>query len=130
METILILDDEQVVRQSFVDYFEDQMWNPIQAGSGEEALGLIKDASPAAAIVDIHLPGIDGNEFIREVSSRSEGVACVICTGSPSYVMPQDVIKNPQVSNKLFKKPVMDLVGLEVEVRKLIKEMGVQSESE
>jgi len=130
METILILDDEQVVRQSFVDYFEDQMWNPIQAESGEEALDLIKDVSPAAAIVDIRLPGIDGTDFIREVSNRSEGIACIICTGSPDYVMPQDVIKNPQVSNKLFKKPVMDLVGLEVEVRKLIKEMGVQSESE
>ncbi len=38
MNTVLILDDETAVRQSFADYFEDQLWNVIQAASAEEAI--------------------------------------------------------------------------------------------
>ena len=46
MNTILILDDEQAVRQSLVDYFEDILWNTVQAESAEEALELLKQEKP------------------------------------------------------------------------------------
>ena len=42
MKTILILDDEQAVRESFSDYFEDRQWHTILAESGEQALKLIE----------------------------------------------------------------------------------------
>ena len=42
MNTILILDDEYVVRQSFVDYFEDSLWRVVQAETAEQALDLLE----------------------------------------------------------------------------------------
>lgn len=68
MKRILILDDEPAVRQSFMDYFEDRLWFPVQAGSGEEALALLMQERQMAAIVDVRLPGMDGNDFIRSAS--------------------------------------------------------------
>ncbi len=98
MKSILILDDEQAVRQSFVDYFEDKLWLPVQAESGELALELLKEQSVAAAIVDMRLPGMDGNSFIREACRRGHSMAFVICTGSPEYHVPDDMLARPCVS--------------------------------
>ena len=121
MKTILILDDEQAVRQSFSDYFEDHLWHPIQAESAEDALLLLQSDQPEAAIIDVRLPGMDGTEFIREVCKRHLTFACVICTGSPEFEMPDDLFDLKFVSNRVFKKPVSDLDELENEVSRILE---------
>ena len=113
METILILDDELVVRQSLADHFEDRFWRPVQAASSEEALELLEKEQPVAAIVDIRLPGKDGSTFIREALKRNVRMVFVICTGSPEYVLAPDLLNETRVSKSLFRKPVTDLGELE-----------------
>jgi len=124
MKKILILDDEPTVRHSFVDFFEDQMWQPIQAESGESALLLLESERPLAAIVDMRLPGMDGNEFIREACKRGFIMAFVICTGSPEYDVPDDLQALSCVSNHLFKKPVADFNELEKQVICTMNDIG------
>ena len=120
MKKILILDDEQAVRQSFSDYFEDHLWQTIQAESAEDALMVLQDEGPHAAIVDVRLPGMDGIEFIRQLCNRNLIIACVICTGSPEFDLPADFHDLSIVSNIIFKKPVSDLAELENEVSRLL----------
>ena len=124
LKTILILDDEQAVRQSFSDYFEDRFWLPIQAESAEEALVMLQTQQPVAAIVDVRLPEMNGTDFIREVCNRNLSIACVICTGSPEFELPPDLRELITVSNTLFKKPVSDLDALESEVVKTLETMA------
>lgn len=124
MNKILILDDEQILRQSLVDYFEDRMWLAVEAKSGADALALLKKERPVAAIVDIRLPGMDGNEFIREAYQRGFTMVFVICTGSPQYNLPDDLQALPCVANRVFKKPVADLSELEQEVIATISGMA------
>jgi len=121
MKTILILDDEQAVRNSFADYFEDRLWRPVQAESAEEALELIETESPDAAVVDVRLPGMDGNDFIRKACRRNQETAFVICTGSPEYIVPLDLQDFPCVSNRLFKKPVTRMIDLEKTILQTIE---------
>ncbi len=113
MKTILILDDETFIRQSFVDYFEDSLWQTLQAKSGEQALELLKKESPNGAIVDIRLRGMDGDAFIREACKKRPKMGFVICTGSPEYDIPVDLLKLPCVSNNVFRKPVTNMAELE-----------------
>ena len=120
MKTILILDDEQAVRQSFSDYFEDHLWLPIQAESAEDALLMMQDDHPDAAIIDVRLPGMDGTDFIRALCDKNLNIACVICTGSPEFDLPTDFYDLTIVSNRIFKKPVSDLGALENEVSSLL----------
>ena len=120
MKKILILDDEQAVRQSFLDYFEDHLWQTIQAESAEDALMMLQDERPQAAIVDVRLPGMDGIEFIRQLCNRELVIACVICTGSPEFDLPADFHDLAIVSNIIFKKPVSDLAELENEVSSVL----------
>lgn len=128
METILILDDDTAVRESFVDYFEDCMWRTIQARSAEEAIKLLEKESPVAALVDIRLPGMSGTDFIRTVYKKKPGMAIVICTGSLEYVVPPDLLKLPSVSSQLFRKPVAGLADMEKELLRVIEDMKKGSE--
>ncbi len=131
MKTILILDDEQVLRDAYVDYFEDYLWEPISAGSAEEALELLESISPAAAVVDVRLPGMDGSEFIRRVLKQNSSIAFVICTGSPEYIVPPDLLGFPCVSERLFKKPIANLAVVEEEIQRIVRQIeGMENEDD
>lgn len=129
MKTILILDDEQVVRHSFVDYFEDNLWRVFQAESAEDALVLLETMPSNAAIVDMRLPGMDGNAFIRQAHHRYPEMVFVICTGSPEYRVPDDLLLLSRVSSRLYRKPVKDIGEIEREVIKLMALAGLQGNS-
>lgn len=119
-KTVLIVDDEVFIRQSFADYFEDHLWRPLAAESGEQALDILEKESPHGAIVDIRLGGMDGNAFIREAIRKKPKTAFVICTGSPEYDVPVDLLELPCVSSQVFRKPVTDMKKLEKEMLRLI----------
>jgi len=119
--TILILDDEENIRQSFIDYFEDQGWETYEAGSSEQALELLKEINLDAIIVDIRLPGKDGNDFISEAIKINSKTGFIICTGSPEYNIPGNFSENLQVCDHIFRKPVVDMSFLEQQIIKLIK---------
>jgi len=121
VNTILILDDEDVVRQSFVDYFEDNLWRVVQAETAEQALDLLETEQPEVALVDIRLPGIDGDEFIREAIERQKPLAFVICSGSPTYGVPADLRQQVSVSEHFFRKPVTNFEELEQDVLRIMK---------
>jgi hypothetical protein len=99
---VLILDDDDAVRESFMDYFEDRGWLVVPAATAEEALNVLARELLDGALVDIRLPGMNGNEFIREVCRRNIGLVCILCTGSPEYRPPADITTLPQVSDHVF----------------------------
>lgn len=124
MQTVLILDDDEVVRESLVGFFEDREWRVMPAETAEKALEMLQQELPDCAIVDIRLPGMDGNMLIRKVSKMYPTLACVICTGSPEYHPPDDVGALAQVSEQIIAKPVTDLAALEKAVCLQIKKCG------
>ena len=121
MKTLLVLDDEHIVRQSFVDYFEDRSWHVVQAETAEQALTMLETVQPAAALVDIRLPGIDGNTFIRKMIGQKVNMAFIICSGSPSYRVPDDLQQHKNVSTTFFRKPVANFDALEQDVLQAIE---------
>lgn len=118
--TVLIIDDEEFIRRSFADWFGDRQWIPFESESGEQALEILKTESPNCAIVDIRMGGMNGNDFIREASRKKPDMVFVICTGSPDYFIPDDLLALPNVSEKVFRKPVTSFVELEETLLKLI----------
>lgn len=107
--TILILDDDAAVRESLGYIFEDLGWDVRETETAEKALEAVQHNPPAGVVVDICLPGMDGNSFILELEKTHPHVACLICTGSPEYRPPEDVLARPQVFEQIFAKPVTDL---------------------
>jgi DNA-binding NtrC family response regulator len=123
MKTILILDDERVLREAFAAYFEDRLWRVVQSESAEEALKLLENESPDVTLVDIRLPGMDGDDFIRKAHLLKPRMAFVICTGSPEYRIPPDLQALPQLSKCVYRKPVTRMADFEKEIVRAIQRL-------
>ncbi|WP_296126429.1 response regulator transcription factor [uncultured Anaerococcus sp.] len=67
---ILILDDEDPIRQFMKINLDYQGYQTIEASSGEEALRLVDEENPAVAILDIMLPGISGLEVCEKIRDK------------------------------------------------------------
>ncbi len=72
MATILVVDDEPVVRDVVVRYLRRDGFTTLEAGNGDDARELIRDCDPSLVVLDVMLPGTDGLELCRWIRNRSE----------------------------------------------------------
>lgn len=121
MFTILILDDERVIRESYRDFFEDYEWNVQTAETAENAIEIIQKEKIDGVIVDIRLPGMNGTEFLLKTAPAHPEIAFIVSTGSYNYDIPYQLRNLPQVYDRVFEKPVTDLKEMENEMIKIIE---------
>lgn len=84
MTTVFITDDHPVVRQGIADVLSDEPDFTIvgEASSGEQLLREAGRLQPDVAVVDVQLPGIDGNEACEQLRRRHPRIRVVILTTS------------------------------------------------
>ncbi len=70
--TILVVDDEPIVREVVVSYLEREGYRTLEAGDGDAARELIEREKPELVVLDVMLPGTDGLELCRWVRGRSD----------------------------------------------------------
>ncbi len=77
MATILIVDDDQQLRQSFEKLLSDESYTVLTASNGEDVLSIIRSARIDLAILDVCLPGINGLKTfkaMREIDPKLPGI--------------------------------------------------------
>ncbi len=79
--SVLIVDDEEGIRETLSGIFQDEGYNVITAGSGEEALKILKEQSPDLVLLDVWLSGIDGVETLQEIKKTNPELPVVIISG-------------------------------------------------
>ena len=79
---VLIVDDEEMVRENLEAYLEDEGFRIVTASSGEAALELLADINPDVGIIDMRLPGLSGNDFILRAHALRPHLRYLIHTGS------------------------------------------------
>src|SRR6478672_7434827 len=72
MSTILVVDDEPIVRDVVVRYLRRDGFATLEAGTGEEALTMLERETPALVVLDVMLPGTDGLELCRRIRATSD----------------------------------------------------------
>ena len=72
MPTVLVVDDEPIVREVVVKYLERDGFRTLEAGDGVRARELLNETTPSLVVLDVMLPGVDGLELCRWIRSRSE----------------------------------------------------------
>ena len=60
MTTVLVVDDEPIVREVVVSYLMRDGYQTLEAGDGIEAKRLLNQSTPDLVVLDLMLPGIDG----------------------------------------------------------------------
>ncbi len=79
--SVLIVDDEEGIRETLSGIFQDEGYDVITAGSGEEALNILKEQSPDIVLLDVWLSGIDGVETLQEIKKTNPELPVVIISG-------------------------------------------------
>jgi len=72
MSTVLVVDDEPIVREVVVSYLRREGYRTLEAGDGHEARRLLEQGDPGLVVLDLMLPGIDGLELCRWIRRRSD----------------------------------------------------------
>ena len=71
MPTVLVVDDEPIVREVVVGYLEREGYRTLEAADGPAAKELVERETPALVVLDLMLPGMDGLELCRWIRKRS-----------------------------------------------------------
>ncbi|HEU4449443.1 MAG TPA: response regulator transcription factor [Gaiellaceae bacterium] len=72
MTTVLVVDDEPIVREVVVGYLRREGFRTLEAADGDTALRLLEEESPSLVVLDVMLPGPDGLELCRWIRARSD----------------------------------------------------------
>jgi DNA-binding response OmpR family regulator len=72
VKTVLVVDDEPIVREVVVRYLEREGYRTLEAADGKRARELLEHESPSLVVLDLMLPGTDGLSLCRWIRSRSD----------------------------------------------------------
>jgi DNA-binding response OmpR family regulator len=72
MTTVLVVDDEPIVRDVVVRYLERDGYDTLQAADGDSARELIARHRPDLVVLDVMLPGTDGLSLCRWIRASSD----------------------------------------------------------
>ncbi|MEN6440439.1 MAG: response regulator [Syntrophobacter sp.] len=81
---VLIVDDEPDFLETIVKRLLKRQVDATGAGSGEEALEVLKTQSFDVVILDVRMPGMDGIETLKEIKRKSPLTEVIMLTGHAS----------------------------------------------
>lgn len=80
-EKILIIDDEEIVRDSCIQILAKGNYEIATAQNGNEGLELLEDFQPDLALVDLKMPGISGYEVLDHIHEYDSTIVTIVITG-------------------------------------------------
>lgn len=81
--TILLVDDNLALRTSYAEALTELGYDVIAAGDGDEALELAEKRRPDVALIDIHLPTVNGYQVARALKTKpaTKAIRLVMLSG-------------------------------------------------
>src|SRR5260370_1834550 len=132
--SILIVDDEQGIREVLSSILTDEGYEPVAVPSGEECLSLLEKRSVDLVLLDVWLEGIDGLETLERMRKNGADAMVVMISGHASIETAVratklgafDFIEKPLSLEKviLVIKNALEVHRLAQENRRLREELG------
>jgi CheY-like chemotaxis protein len=102
---MLIADDDSEVRLGAVELLRPLGLEIFEAESGDEALSILRRRQPLhLALLDLHMPGIDGLEVFRTMRTETVDVPCIFWSGDATEAIEQVVLRDG--ASAFLHKPV------------------------
>jgi DNA-binding NtrC family response regulator len=92
-KSILIVDDDEVVRRSYLRSLESTSCNVEAASSGEEALQRMEQSPVDVVLLDMRMPGQDGMSVLRIIKQKWPESEVVIITGYPTVDSAKEAVR-------------------------------------
>jgi DNA-binding NtrC family response regulator len=115
---ILVVDDEPQIRDVLAQSLTRLGYRVRAASNGQEALASVEQEKPALIILDMYMPGMNGNEVLKQLRKMMYKNAVILLTAS----------QDQQVLKEAWELGVLDVMGkpLDLERLALIVRLGLQ----
>jgi DNA-binding response OmpR family regulator len=117
MKTILVVDDEDPIRQLLQEELTEAGYKVITAENARDALKLVQEEALDLVILDIRMPGMDGLEALPRILGLKEGLPVILHTAYSQY---QESFMSWAADAYVVKS--MDLSELKLKIKELLKE--------
>lgn len=123
---ILIVDDDRLLQNSLKNILSEK-YDPLIAGSGEEALRLLKKHPIDLVLLDIRLPGMDGIETLRQLKTAQLDLLIVMMT---AYEEVQTVITSMKIGAHDYLVKPFEIEMFELVIEKALENLRLKKEVE
>jgi CheY-like chemotaxis protein len=105
MKTILLVDDDQQIREMFGLALRRNGYHVIEANSGVEGLEMARKHLPDLILSDILMAEGDGATLLRDIrrDPKLKSTPVVLMTGSPDMIKPRHDMKDQRADDFLLK---------------------------
>jgi DNA-binding NtrC family response regulator len=91
--SILIVDDEEVVRSSHLRSLADTGCHAEAAGDGNEAIRVMERQPFDVVLLDLRMPGLDGMDVLKTIKQRWPDSEVVVITGYPTIESAKEAVR-------------------------------------
>ncbi len=116
-KNILIVEDEELLLDTFVDAMENMGYNTVGKSDGKTALEYVNSFKPDLIILDIKLPDMSGLQILEEIRKILPKVPIIMCTAYDSFKTDYEVWAS-KVTDYIV-KPVI-LKDIEEKIKKIL----------
>jgi DNA-binding response OmpR family regulator len=117
MKTILVVDDEDPIRQLLQEELTEAGYKVLTADNARDALKLVQEEALDLVILDIRMPGMDGLEALPRILGLKEGLPVILHTAYTQY---QESFMSWAADAYMVKSS--DFSELKAKVKELLKE--------
>lgn len=122
---ILLVDDDEMIRDCIGAYLEDEGFMVHYAASGEEALESIVGIKPLVCISDMRLSGMSGETFIMQAKDICPATGFLLHTGM-AYTLPDELRAIGMTPADVLLKPIHELSTLTRRIAAIVSTGGRQ----
>jgi len=120
MATIMVVDDEPMVRNLLSQFLTLRGFRVCPAKDGPDALSLLKQEHPQLVILDVYMPGMNGVDVLRQLRANDYKGAVIALSASQDEEMLQEMLELGSVD--IMGKPVdLERLAMMVEVSLVMK---------
>jgi CheY-like chemotaxis protein len=102
-EIILIVDDEECIRDSCCQVLRKAGYDVVTAMNGKAGLAKAREIGPDLALVDLDMPGVSGLEVMEELHEISPSIVRIVVTGNTSMDLEKEIVRKRRAQTYLTK---------------------------
>jgi len=121
---IMVVDDEESIRQSLSDVLRDEGFDVILAGDGHKALKMLDSNRPDLVILDIWMPVMDGTEVLKEIKARQPDLQVIMISGHGNI---EAAVKTIKLGAYDYIEKPLSLEAVLLTVKRALNEGGKES---
>ena len=118
MKKILVVEDEQTLREGIVTAFQDRGWQVASAGDGAQAIGLLQNEMFDLVVTDYKMPGGSGLDVLKRCKQLNESTVVLMMT---AYGTVESAVEALRAGAYDYVLKPFDLEELELKVEKALE---------